>query len=206
MITIVDYGVGNVCSVMNALSFLGVKSELTSNAERIRCADKLILPGVGTFGFAMARLHRLGLVSVIREAALKHKIPILGICLGMHLFAEIGEEQGECEGLGLIPGRVRHIKNLDSSIKVPHIGFNSITYNRESNIFMGLNEGKDFYFVHSYQFETSDLYVVATVEYSDFYLTAAVESNSIFGLQFHPEKSQSNGLKILNNFSRLHLC
>jgi glutamine amidotransferase len=206
MITIIDYGVGNVCSVMNALSFLGVKSELTSNPERIRCADKLILPGVGAFGFAMARLHRLGLVSVIRQAALQHKIPILGICLGMHLFAEIGEEQGECLGLGLIPGRVRHINNLDPNIKVPHIGFNSITCNRESNLFMGLNESTDFYFVHSYQFETSDLYVSATVEYADIYLTAAVESNLIFGVQFHPEKSQSNGLKILNNFSRSHLC
>jgi len=191
---------------MNALSFLGFKSELTSNAERIRCADKLILPGVGAFGFAMARLHRLGLVSVIREAALKNKIPILGICLGMHLFAEIGEEQGECEGLGLIPGRVRHINNLNPGIKVPHIGFNSLTHHRDSILFNGLNESKDFYFVHSYQYETSDLYVAATVEYSGFDIKAVIESDAIFGVQFHPEKSQSNGLQLLNNFIRLHIC
>lgn len=206
MIAIVDYGMGNIGSVMNALAFLGAESELTAEPGRILGADKVILPGVGAFGAAMQKLEAIGLVPVLREAAMERGIPFLGICLGMQLLAESGDEHGSCSGLGLIPGRVRHINDRVSGVRVPHIGFNSLVHRRDSILLHGLEQGRDFYFVHSYQFEALDEYVAAVVEYEGVELTAVVELGSVFGVQFHPEKSQSNGLDLLSNFIALPAC
>lgn len=203
MIAIVDYGMGNTHSVMNALAFLGAESELTAEPDRIFGAEKIVLPGVGAFRAAMCRLEDLRLVSVLRMAALERKIPVLGLCLGMQLLADAGDEHGSCAGLGLIPGRVRHINDLAPELRVPHVGFNSLVHRRDSVLFRSSEMGRDFYFVHSFQFQAPNEYVIAVSNYEGVNLTAVVESGNVFGVQFHPEKSQSNGLQLLKNFITL---
>jgi len=200
VIAIVDYGMGNIRSVMNALAFLGAESELTANPARILDAERVVLPGVGAFNAAMQRLRQLELVPVLREAVLERCIPLLGVCLGMQLLAEAGEENGETEGVGLIPGRVRHIHHKAPGRKVPHIGFNSLAFRRQSPLFAGLSERGDFYFVHSFCLDCPPEYVTSVAEYEGAELTATVERGLVFGVQFHPEKSQGNGLRLLRNF------
>lgn len=203
MISIIDYEMGNIGSIQNALNFLGQENRVVNSKEDILSSEKIILPGVGSFKQAMKNIFKLGLYEPIREAALEKRIPILGICLGMQLLADFGEEEGLSEGLGLIPGKVCKLSPENKTLKVPHVGFNS-TYKNTSNVlFEGLHEMTDFYFVHSYHFLLEkDEYLSSTANYGN-KITASIQRNNIYGVQFHPEKSQANGLKLLKNFVEL---
>ncbi len=204
MITVVDYGMGNLHSVENALRYLSIPAQVSNNPDVIAKSKKLILPGVGSFHKAMQHLNQTGIATAIKEAA-AHDADILGICLGMQLLAEYGEEgAGEgnlTEGLGFIDGNVVHMKPVNPQLKIPHMGFNQVKQQPGLYLFDGINSESDFYFVHGYQFVTSASNVGGTTEYGDLF-TSVVIKNNIAGVQFHPEKSQSNGLKLLRNFYR----
>ena len=203
VISIVDYKMGNIKSIQNALSFLQVRHDVIDKQEKILEAEKIILPGVGSFRQAMQNIHKMNLYEPIREVALKQNTPILGICLGMQLLADFGEEDGGVNGLGLIPGSVRKFLPKDNALKIPHIGFNSVSVNGYSTLFDDLNATTDFYFVHSYHFVTNnDKDVTSYCVYGDKFV-ASLQKNNIFGTQFHPEKSQANGLKLLKNFIKM---
>ena len=199
IITIIDYGMGNIRSLQNALNYLGYDSKVTSSPEEIKTSNILILPGVGSFGQAMKNINNYGLKDVITEVAIKKGIPFLGICLGMQLLADCGEEDGINSGLGLIPGKVLKFKS--NKIRLPHIGFNSLKYrDKSSNIFRNIQNNSDFYFVHSFYYECqNESNIIGTTEYGDEFVSA-INKDNIYGFQFHPEKSQSNGLLLLNNF------
>jgi glutamine amidotransferase len=201
MIAIVDYGLGNVRSVMSALEFLGAPALITENPDDLLAAEKLILPGVGSFRAAMENIHRRNLEAPILACVRDHQKPILGICLGMQLLAQSGDEDGPTPGLGLIAGRVTDLPRLPPPMRVPHIGFNTATFAvRERSIFDGLGPHADFYFVHSYRMICTDPSdVSSSCEYGEAF-TSSVQRGHIYGTQFHPEKSQSNGLRVLKNF------
>ena len=197
-ISIIDYGMGNLQSVRNALTQIGYQSEITSDPDSFLQSDALILPGVGAFGEAMSNLDKLQIIGPLKSAVIKHKMPLLGICLGMQLLAEISEEQGDHQGLSLIPGVVRKIP-VPPNTRLPHIGWNELSIHKKLPLFKDIQEDSAFYFVHSFQFLCESKYITATTEYgSD--ITAAVQSDNIFGTQFHPERSQSKGLHVLRNF------
>lgn len=198
MIAIVDYGAGNIFSVKNAMDYLGLPAELTSKADDIRNADGIILPGVGAFPWAMNMLTRSGLVEVIKEEAVKK--PFLGICLGMQLIFSKGYEFEETDGLGLIDGQVRLM--TPEGLSIPHIGWNKLEKNRECALLNGLGDDEYVYFVHSYAAECADEDVAAYCEYGS-RVTALVNRGTVYGAQFHPEKSGKTGLKILSNFAEL---
>jgi imidazole glycerol-phosphate synthase subunit HisH len=191
---------GNIRSVQNALSFLGAQNKVVTSKEEILNSQKIILPGVGSFKQAMQNIIAMGLHESIRDASIKRKIPLLGICLGMQLLADSGEEDGYSEGLGLIPGRVCKLSIRDSSLKIPHIGFNSVYAKKESDLFKGLDEPTDLYFVHSYHFKVNNEKHSSSYCIHGEKFVASVQNENIFGTQFHPEKSQSNGLILLRNF------
>ncbi len=200
MIAIVDYGLGNLFSVRKAFEFLGAEVAITDKPEDIRTAERVVLPGVGTFGDGMKNLRDRGLDKALHEAVIKDKKPFLGICLGLQLLAEAGEEYGKHEGFGWITGTVRKIASEKQNLKVPHIGWNNVTRTKDTPLFKGIKPNADFYFLHSFQMqcdEPSDL--VATTEYGET-VTAAIMRGNIFAVQFHPEKSQEHGLKLLENF------
>lgn len=200
MISIVDYGVGNLKSLSNACRFLGITCQLISTADEIRHAEKLILPGVGAFKYAMENIHRLNLADALIESA-GNRTPILGICLGMQLLFTQSDEGGTTMGLDLIGGKVARFR-ID--LKVPHIGWNEIKEKkRDSNLLSSLPKSHFAYFVHSYfcQPENTNT-VIATTEYGHAF-PSIVATENIFGVQFHPEKSQELGLQILRNFARL---
>ncbi len=200
MIAIVDYGAGNIFSVKNALDFLGLPGELTSDPDCIRHADGIILPGVGAFPKAMAMLEKCGLTDVIREEA--RKKPFLGICLGMQLLFEKSYEFEACDGLGLIPGTVEKI--VAPGLVIPHMGWNKLEIPQDCPILEHLPEKSYVYFVHSYQAVTPEDYLAAYVEYGSAKIPAMVyDGKSVFGAQFHPEKSGEIGLQILRNFGGL---
>ena len=198
MIAIVDYGAGNIFSVKNAMDYLGLPAELTSKADDIRNADGIILPGVGAFPWAMSMLTKSGLVEVIKEEAVKK--PFLGICLGMQLIFSKGYEFEETDGLGLIDGQVRLM--TPQGLSIPHIGLNRLEKNRECALLNGLGDDEYVYFVHSYAAECADEDVAAYCEYGN-RVTALVNRGTVYGAQFHPEKSGKTGLKILSNFAEL---
>ncbi|WP_432650539.1 imidazole glycerol phosphate synthase subunit HisH [Huintestinicola sp.] len=198
MIAIVDYGAGNIFSVKNAMDYLGLSAELTSKPEDIRNADGIILPGVGAFPWAMNMLSQSGLVDVIKEEAVKK--PFLGICLGMQLIFSKGYEFEETSGLGLIDGEVKLM--TPENLSIPHIGWNKLIINRECPLLSGLGDDEYVYFVHSYAAECSDEDVAAYCEYGN-KVTALVNKGTVYGAQFHPEKSGKTGLKILRNFAEL---
>lgn len=198
MIAIVDYGAGNIFSVKNAMDYLGLPAELTSKADDIRNADGIILPGVGAFPWAMNMLTKSGLVEVIKEEAVKK--PFLGICLGMQLIFSKGYEFEETDGLGLIDGQVRLM--TPKRLSIPHIGWNRLEKNRECALLNGLGDDEYVYFVHSYAAECADEDVAAYCEYGS-RVTALVNRGTVYGAQFHPEKSGKTGLKILSNFAEL---
>jgi glutamine amidotransferase len=196
MITVVDYGMGNLRSVRNALDLLGADVHITDQPQDILQAERLILPGVGAFGRAMENLRERGLIDPLNEKVLNQKTPVLAICLGMQLLAEKSYEHGEYEGLGWIPGSV-HL--FDNDLPVPHVGWNEIMVQGEPPLFQGLaSVNREFYFVHSYHVETN-ANIAATAGYGSEFV-AAVHKDNIFGTQFHPEKSQQNGLTVLRNF------
>ena len=200
MIAIVDYGVGNLFSLSSSFAAINAETVVTGDAEVIRKADKIILPGVDAFGDAAEKLRQTGLDKVLIEQAKTGK-PIMGICLGMQLLLEKSFEYGEHQGLGLIPGEIRPISDvIPNDLKIPHIGWNALHFSKEKHpIFKYLNEGDFVYFVHSFYGANCDESVIATAEYGA-ELTAAVAYKNVCGCQFHPEKSGEVGLKILRAF------
>ncbi len=198
MVAIIDYDAGNIRSVEKAAALLGHEAVVTRDRETILSADHVILPGVGAFGDAMEKLHRFGLVEVIREAV-SRKLPFLGICLGLQLMFESSEEAPGVAGLGLLPGKVLRIPE-EEGLKIPHIGWNSLTFPNQGRLFEGIAKGAYVYFVHSYYLQAGDSQIVtAATEYGTL-IHASVESENLFACQFHPEKSSETGLKILENF------
>ncbi len=201
MVVIIDYGMGNLKSVYNALKKLECECKISSDIEEIRKADKLILPGVGAFKDCMDNLNKAGLPDVIREEVSKGK-PLLGICLGMQVLFEKGFEGDECEGLGLLQGEVRLME--DPNVKIPHIGWNNLEKNREDNLLNGLNDKPFVYYVHSYRatgYRDEDLVGFST--YGSLKIPGLVRKGNVIGAQFHPEKSGEIGLQILKNFKEL---
>lgn len=198
MVAIIDYDAGNIRSVEKAVRYLGKEVTVTSEPEEILAADRVILPGVGAFGDAMKRLHAMGLVEVIRQAA-ERGTPFLGICLGLQLLFEKSEESPGVAGLGLLRGEILRLPELPG-LKVPHIGWNSLKYPNPGRLFRGIPEDSYVYFVHSYYLKAQDEGIVtATTEYGTL-VHASVESGNLFACQFHPEKSSETGLTILENF------
>ena len=199
MIAIIDYDAGNIRSVENALIALGEEVVITRDPEILLQAEKVILPGVGAFGDAMEKLDAYGLVDVIHQIVEK-KIPFLGICLGLQLLFESSDETPGVEGLGILKGKIVAIPH-DKGLKIPHIGWNSLSFPNEGRLFRGLSENAYVYFVHSYYLQAEEPEIVkATTEYSTC-IHASVEKDNVFACQFHPEKSSKWGLKILENFA-----
>nr|WP_288556529.1 imidazole glycerol phosphate synthase subunit HisH [uncultured Mediterraneibacter sp.] len=201
MIAIVDYDAGNIKSVEKALISLGQEVCVTRDADEILQADKVILPGVGAFGDAMEKLHRYGLVDVIRKVVEK-KTPFLGICLGLQLLFERSDEAPGVEGLGILKGEILKIPAAEG-LKIPHMGWNSLQLKHNGKLFQNLGEETYVYFVHSYYLKAEDPSIVkATTEYG-VSIDASVEQENVFACQFHPEKSSDAGLQILKNFIEL---
>lgn len=201
MIALIDYDAGNIRSVEKALAALGEETEVTRDAERILAADRVILPGVGSFGDAMGKLHSFQLVDVIKET-IRRKTPFLGICLGLQLLFERSEESPGVEGFGILKGEILRIPEKDG-LKIPHIGWNSLTFPNPGRLFEGIEENPYVYFVHSYYLKAAESSIVtAETEYGTL-IHASVEKDNVFACQFHPEKSSSVGLSILKNFISL---
>lgn len=202
MLAVVDYGAGNLRSVIHALDYLNVENvQLVQQSEQMLGAEKIILPGVGAFGAGMQKLHEQGLVAPIQEAV-ANGIPYLGICLGMQFLFEYSDEMGNHEGLGILAGKVTRFPEFDD-LKVPHMGWNILKTTRDSDLIKDLPEKPYAYFVHSYYcVPKNEGDVLISVDYG-IEFTAAVERDNIYGVQFHPEKSQQVGLKILQNFLAL---
>ncbi len=200
MITVVDLGVGNIGSVLKALKCVGAEINLTNKASDIERASKIVLPGVSTFESGMIGVKKYNLIEPLRSAALKKHIPFLGFCMGMQILASEGFENGQFEGLGIIPGA--KVRQLDPKLcpVIPHMGWNNLESIAGNPLLRGLNEKPDFYFVHSYHMTDIPAGVTVNVVNYGENITAAVSFKNIFGTQFHPEKSQANGLKILRNF------
>lgn len=202
MLAIIDYGVGNLFSLVSSLKAIGVDAVITSDTAEILNADRLILPGVGAFGDASKKLAESGLGATVKEAV-KKGTPLMGICLGMQLLFEKSFEYGEHEGLGLLKGKVIGMENtIPENLKIPHIGWNSLKFTSTSPIFKYINEGDCVYFVHSFYAADCEDSLIAATDYGK-ELTAAVQKGNIYGCQFHPEKSGSVGLKILKAFSEV---
>ena len=200
MIVVVDYGMGNIRSVSKAFEACGADVTVSSKPEDLKKAERIVLPGVGAFGDSMANLKKRGLVEPLREEILVSKKPYFGICLGMQILADTGEEKGSHRGLGWLGGRTVMFQLPDPQLKVPHIGWNDIKVVKDGPLWAGLGRKLDFYFVHSFHFEPKNASdVAATCQYGiDF--TAAVLHENIFATQFHPEKSQESGLRMIRNF------
>ncbi len=206
-VTIVDYKSGNISSVINSFKDVAkgkVKIEVTSDINKIKSSDKVVLPGQGSFKSCTDALKSInGLVETLNEFAIDNKKPLLGICVGLQMFADTGYEEIETKGLGWISGKVTKIENQNGKYKLPHIGWNEINILKDSRIFKDIKDKSHMYFVHSYEFVPKDKNIVlATTDYSSNHV-CAVEKDNIFGTQFHPEKSDKIGLKIIDNFINL---
>ena len=202
MIAIIDYGVGNLFSLESSFAAIGAEVTVTADPAILRQADKLLLPGVGAFEDAAKKLRQSGLDAVVKELAAKGK-PLLGICLGMQLLFDESYEYGCHKGLGLIPGGVKPIADvIPKDLKIPHIGWNALHFQKDCPIFREIKEGDCVYFVHSFYATSCEDFTVATAEYG-VPLNAAVAKDNIYGCQFHPEKSGAVGLKILKAFAEL---
>ncbi len=202
MIAIIDYDAGNIKSVEKALNFLGQEVTVTGEKEQILAADKVILPGVGAFGDAMATLRSSGLDQVIYDVVEKGT-PFLGICLGLQLLFERSDEAPGVEGLGVLKGEILRIPDADG-IKIPHMGWNSLHLEHDGRLFRGVEENSYVYFVHSYYLKAADEAIVrASTEYGGTHIHASVEKGNVFACQFHPEKSSDVGLRILKNFTEI---
>ena len=206
-ITIVDYKSGNISSVINSFNEVAkdkVKIEVTSDINKIKSSDKVVLPGQGSFKSCIDGLNKInGLVDTLTEFVKNNKKPLLGICVGLQMFADVGYEEKETKGLGWISGKVSKIDNKKGNFKLPHIGWNQINILKDSKIFKDIENNSHMYFVHSYEFVPKDKNLIsATTEYSS-NIVCSVEKENIFGTQFHPEKSDKIGLKIISNFINL---
>ena len=206
-VTIVDYKSGNISSIINSFKEVvkdKVNIELTADLNKIKSSDKIVLPGQGSFKSCVDALNNItGLVDTLNEFAISDKKPLLGICVGLQMFADIGYEESETKGLGWISGKVSKIDNQNGKYKLPHIGWNQINIIKNSKIFKGIENNSHMYFVHSYEFIPEDKHVIsATTNYSSS-IVCSVEKENIFGTQFHPEKSDKIGLKIIKNFINL---
>ncbi|MCI8550984.1 MAG: imidazole glycerol phosphate synthase subunit HisH [Lachnospiraceae bacterium] len=201
MIAIIDYDAGNLKSVEKALDFLGEKTCITRNPDEILAADKVILPGVGSFGDAMGKLHQYGLCEVIHQVT-DRRIPFLGICLGLQLLFAGSEESPGVPGLGILPGEIVRIPDAPG-LKIPHIGWNSLEIKEGTRLFKGIGDGSYVYFVHSYYLKAQEADMVAATTQYGTCIHAAVERENVFACQFHPEKSSSIGLQILKNFAEI---
>ncbi len=201
MIAIVDYDAGNLRSVEKAFASLGVETVITRDEAAIKKADKIVLPGVGSFGHAMENLDRYRLISVLKEVTAK-EIPLLGICLGLQILFEDSEETPGINGLGLLKGHIVRIPEK-KEYKIPHIGWNSIAYPNKGRLFQGIREESYVYFVHSYYLQAENPGIVTAKTVYTVPMDTSVECGQIFGCQFHPEKSSTVGLQILKNFAEL---
>ena len=206
-VTIVDYKSGNISSVINSFKEVAqnkVKIEVSSDINKIKSSDKVVLPGQGSFKSCIDALNTInGLVETLNDFALNKKKPLLGICVGLQMFADTGYEETETKGLGWIPGKVTKIDNQNGKYKLPHIGWNEINIMKDSKIFKDIKDKSHMYFVHSYEFIPNDKNAIsATTNYSSNHV-CAVEIENILGTQFHPEKSDKTGLKIIDNFINL---
>ncbi len=200
MIAIADYGAGNLLSVLNALKHIGASCRVTADAAEIRAADGVILPGVGSFGDAMNSMSKSGLVDAVKAAALCGK-PFLGICLGLQLLFERSEESPGVKGLGILKGEIRRIP--DKGLKVPHMGWNSLDIKNSGGLYRGLAPEPYVYFVHSYYLAAADASQVSAKTVYGVSIDASVATGSLFGVQFHPEKSGDTGIQMLRNFHEL---
>ena len=203
-VTIVDYQSGNISSVINSFKQVAkdkIKIEITSDLNKIKSSDKLILPGQGSFKSCVESLSNVnGLQDVLKEFAIINKKPLLGICVGLQMFGDVSYEESETKGLGWIPGKVTKIDNKNGKFKLPHIGWNEIEIAKESKIFKGIQNKSHMYFVHSYELVPEDKSIIsATTNYSS-KIVCCIEKDNLFGTQFHPEKSDKTGLKIIENF------
>lgn len=204
MIGIINYGMGNLASVQNSLDFLGVDCAVFDDPAQIGQYDKLILPGVGAFGLAMENLNHSGFSDAIRARINENNTPLLGICLGMQLLLEESSEHGTHIGLGLIKGKVKSLAEKVSDVPIPHMGWNTLIPQKESVLLAGYpKEELIYYFVHGYYCEADDRSAVAATAEYGFAFDAVYEHGSLFGAQFHPEKSQRSGLHLLQNFAQL---
>ena len=206
-VTIVDYKSGNISSVINSFNEVAkdkVNIEVTADLKKIKSSDKVVLPGQGSFKSCVDALNKInGLTEALNEFAISNKKPLLGICVGLQMFADIGYEETETKGLGWISGKVSKIDNQNGKFKLPHIGWNQINIVKDSKIFKDIENNSHMYFVHSYEFIPDDKSVIsATTDYSS-NIVCSVEKENIFGTQFHPEKSDKFGLKIIDNFISL---
>ena len=206
-VTIVDYNSGNISSVINSFKEVAkenIQIEVTSNLDKIKSSDKIVLPGQGSFKSCVDSLNSIdGLVDTLNEITIINKKPLLGICVGFQMFADVGYEEIETQGLGWISGEVLKIDNQDGKFKLPHIGWNELNIVKDSQIFKDIKNKSHMYFVHSYEFIPKDKNVIsATTDYSSS-IVCSVEKENIFGTQFHPEKSDKEGLKIIDNFLNL---
>ncbi len=204
MITIIDYGLGNIRAFVNVYERLNIKTKIAKNADDIRGATKIILPGVGAFDYAMSQLNASGMRDELENQVIEKKVPLVGICVGMQMLAKSSDE-GKLSGLGWIDAQV---KIFDTSLvahktKLPHMGWNSITPIKDCNLLSDFNNESRFYFLHSYYFACNkNEDIIATTEYGITY-ASAIQNENIYGIQFHPEKSHSNGVQLLHNFAKL---
>ena len=206
-VTIVDYNSGNISSVINSFKEVAkkqIKIEVSSNLDKIKSSDKIVLPGQGSFKSCVDALNSIdGLIDTLNEFTIINKKPLLGICVGLQMFADVGYEEKETKGLGWISGTVSKIDNKNGKFKLPHIGWNELNIVKDSQIFKKIKNKSHVYFVHSYEFFPEDKNVIsATTDYSSS-IVCSIEKENIFGTQFHPEKSDETGLQIIKNFLRL---
>jgi len=206
-VTIVDYKSGNISSVINSFKEVAkskVNIKVTSDLNEIKSSDKIVLPGQGSFKSCIDGLKNIsGMIDVLNEFVINNKKPLFGICVGLQMFANIGYEEKETEGLGWIPGKVSKIDNQKGKYKLPHIGWNQINILKNSKILKGVEKNSHMYFVHSYEFIPEDKDVISSTTNYSSNIVCSVEKENIFGTQFHPEKSDKLGLKIINNFISL---